>query len=79
MPGAAVKTLHLVGSVPPEVWNRLGTKILPKLRSGTDLRIGLQFTVTVKADTAGSLMAELKQILQELGLGEAMRIEEDGQ
>ena len=28
-------------SVPPEVWNRLGTKILPKLLSGSDLKIGL--------------------------------------
>ena len=79
VPGVAVKILHLVGSVPPEVWNRLGTKVLPKLRSGIDLRIGVEFTVTVKADTAGSLMAELQQILQELGLSEAVRIEEGGQ
>jgi hypothetical protein len=77
-PGATVKTLRLVGVVPPEVWNRLGTKILPKLRSGSDLRIGLEFTVTVKADAAGSLAAELQQILQELGLGEALRVEESG-
>ena len=77
-PGATTKTLRLVGAVPPEVWNRLGTKILPKLRSGSDLRIGLEFTVTVKADTAGSLAAELQQILRELGLGEAMRVEEGG-
>ena len=77
-PGATTKTLRLVGTVPPEVWNRLGTKILPKLRSGSDLRIGLEFTVTVKADTAGSLAAELQQILQELGLGEAVRVEEGG-
>jgi hypothetical protein len=76
--GATTKTLHLVGTVPPEVWNRLGTKILPKLRSGADLRIGLEFTVTVKADTMGGLVAELKQILQELGLGEAVRVEEGG-
>ena len=75
---ATTKTLRLVGAVPPEVWNRLGTKILPKLRAGSDLRIGLEFTVTVKADTAGSLAAELKQILQELGLGEAVRVEEGG-
>ena len=27
-------TLRLTGTVPPEVWNRLGTKMLPKLRSG---------------------------------------------
>ena len=77
-PGATTKTLRLVGTVPPEVWNRLGTKILPKLRAGSDLRIGLEFTVTVKADTAGSLAAELQQILQELGLGEAVRVEEGG-
>lgn len=66
---------HLVGTIPPEVWNRLGAKILPKFRSGTELKIGLEFTVTVKADTAGGLATELRQILQELGLGEAVRIE----
>ena len=53
--GASTKTLRLVGTVPPEVWNRLGTKILPKLRSGSDLRIGIDFSVTVKADAAGNL------------------------
>ena len=77
-PDAKTKTLRVFGAVPPEVWNRLGTKILPKLRAGSDLRIGLEFTVTVKADTAGSLAAELQQILQELGLGEAVRLEEGG-
>ena len=77
-PGATTKTLRLVGTVPPEIWNRLGTKILPKLRTGSDLRIGLEFTVTVKADAAGSLAAELQQILQELGLGEAVWVEEAG-
>jgi len=75
---ATTKSLRLVGAIPPEVWNRLGTKILPKLRVGSDLRIGLEFTVTVHADTAGSLVAELQQILQELGLGEAVRVEEGG-
>jgi hypothetical protein len=74
-PGATTKTLRLVGMVPPEVWNRLGTKILPKLRSGSELTIGLEFTVTVKAENAGSLAAELRQILQELGLAEAVRVE----
>jgi hypothetical protein len=74
-PSATTKTLRLVGTIPPEVWNRLGTKILPKLRAGSDLRIGLEFTVTVKTDTARSLEAEIQQILQELGLGEAVRVE----
>jgi len=77
-PGVARKRLGLAGTVPPEVWNRLGTTILPKLRSGSDLVIELECTVTVPADRAGSLATELRQILQELGLGEAVRVEEVG-
>jgi hypothetical protein len=61
--------------VPPEVWNRLGTKILPKLRAGTELKIGLEFIVTVQTSVADGFAAELRQALQELGLGEAVRIE----
>ena len=48
-------------------------KILPELRSGSELKIGLEFTVTVKADTVGGLAAELRQILQDLGLAEVVR------
>jgi hypothetical protein len=74
-PGVQTRTLRLVGTIPPEVWNRLGTRILPKLRSGSDLRVGVDFSVTVKADTAGSLAAELRQVLQELGLADVVRVE----
>jgi hypothetical protein len=74
-PGATTRTLRLVGTVPPEVWNRLGTRILPKLRGGSHLTIGLEFTVTVKVEAAGSLAAELRQILQELGLAEVVQVE----
>ena len=31
------------------------TKILPKLRSGSELKIGLQFSVTISADAAEGL------------------------
>jgi Protein of unknown function (DUF499) len=74
-PGAETKTLRLVGTVPPELWNRLGTKILPKLRTGSELTIGLEFTVTVKADNVAGLATELEQILQELGLADKVRVE----
>lgn len=70
-----MRTLRLSGNVPPEVWNRLGTKILPKLRSGSELKIGLEFSVTVSADSANGLATELRQILQELGLSEAVKVE----
>jgi len=75
VPGTQTKTIHLAGSIPPEVWNRLGTKILPKLRSGADLKVGVEFSVTVNAASAGSLASELRQILQELGLADLVRIE----
>ncbi len=73
-PAASRRTLRLVGAIPPEVWNRLGTKILPKLRSGSELKLGLEFSVTVSADSANGLATELRQILQELGLAEAVKV-----
>jgi hypothetical protein len=74
-PTASMRTVRLVGAVPSEVWNRLGTRILPKLRSGSELKIGLEFSVTVSADSANALVADLRQILQELGLAEAVTVE----
>jgi hypothetical protein len=67
--------VRLRGSVPPEVWNRLGTKILPKLRTGSELRIGLDFSVSVSDTAAATLIAELRQILQELGLTASVQVE----
>ena len=64
----------LAGTIPPELWNRLGTKILPKLRSGSDLKVGVEFSVTVPAANAERLASELRQVLQELGLAEQVRI-----
>lgn len=74
-PSASTRTLRLVGTVPPEVWNRLGTKILPRLRSGLEMKIGLEFSVTVAADSANGLAIDLRQILQELGLAESVKVE----
>jgi len=69
------KTLRLVGTVPSELWNRLGTKLLPKLRSGDDLKIGIEFTVTVKAEVMQSVEADLRQALEDLGIQDRIRIE----
>jgi hypothetical protein len=70
-----MKTLRISGDVPAELWNRLGVKILPKLKSGTELRIGVDFSVTVDAGTAQRLAAELKQILEDLELSNRLKIE----
>ena len=67
--------LRLAGNVPSEVWNRLGTKILPKLRSGDDLRVGIELSVSVDSQFARNMEMELKQILDDLELGDGVRIE----
>jgi hypothetical protein len=74
-PSTDTRVLRLVGTVPPEVWNRLGMKILPKLRSASDLRIGLDFSIVVKTDAAPTLVSELRQTLEDLGLSESIRLE----
>jgi hypothetical protein len=74
-PATSMRTMRLSGNVPPEVWNRLGTKVLPKLRTGSDLKIGLEFSVTVSTDVANGLATELRQILGELGLADAVKVE----
>ncbi len=68
-------TLRLTGTVPPEVWNRLGTKLLPKLRAGEDLRVGLECTVHVRSQQAHNLEAELRQVLDDLDLGNRVHVE----
>jgi hypothetical protein len=68
LPTASTQTLRLTGTIPPETWNRFGTRILPKLRSGSELRLDLEFTVAVPADSANRLAAELRQAIEELGL-----------
>jgi hypothetical protein len=75
-PEVRTRTIRLVGAVPPELWNRLGTKVLPKLRSGSDIRVGVDFSVTVNRDVARSLMSDLRQILDDLGLSDRVRVDE---
>jgi hypothetical protein len=74
-PTAQATTLRLVGTVPTEVWNRLGTKLLPKLRQGDNLKVGVDFSVTLKAEVAQTMEADLRQALADLQLSDRIRIE----
>ena len=78
-PGTAKTTLRLVGTVPPEIWNRLGTKVLPKLRFDDDISIGIEFSVSVGATFAKNMESELRQILNDLDLGDRVRLEKSSE
>jgi hypothetical protein len=66
--------LVLAGNIPAEVWNRLGTKLLPKLRSGEDVQIEVKFSTTVKPEAVANLEADLRQALQDLGLEDRVEV-----
>lgn len=66
--------VRVKGDISPESWNRLGTKLLPKLRSGSDLRLGVDFTVMVPAESVAQLTSDLKQALADLGLDKMVEV-----
>ena len=74
-PPGQKRTLRLTGTVPPEVWNRLGTKILTRLRSEDDLSVGVVFSVTVDAALAKNLELEIRQGLADLGLSDQVHVD----
>ena len=71
----ARQTIRVHGEVPPEIWNRLGTKLLPKLKSGQDLRVGIDLVVTAEGPDAEALRADLGRILQDLGISEKVSVD----
>ena len=68
-------TLRLVGDIPPELWNRFGTRVLPKLRAGEDLSVRIDSSVLINAGSFENLQRELRQALEDLGLTDHLRIE----
>jgi hypothetical protein len=70
-------TLRLACQVPSEVWNRLGTKLLTRLKAGEDLQIDVESRVSVKSELASAFDAELRQVLDDLGLAGKVQIHHD--
>ncbi|MGH6924646.1 MAG: hypothetical protein ACRED5_12990 [Propylenella sp.] len=71
-------TLRITGTIPPEVWNRLGTRLIPKLRSavadGADLRIEVEFIVVLRPGTS-NVRGDVAQALEDLGLKDVLRLD----
>ena len=67
--------IRLAGRIPPELWDRFGTKVIPKLRSGRDRSIDVTLATAVDPSAAKNLETEFRQMLQDLGLTERVRIE----
>jgi hypothetical protein len=61
--------------VPFESWNRIGTKLLSKLKVAGALSLTLEARVSLDGAQAAALRRELVAALQELGLEDRFRIE----
>ena len=71
-------TLLVSGTVPSESWNRVGMKLVPKLRAAHSApKVSVEFSVRVGANVADSLEAELRQVLDDLGLGTSMTVRKE--
>jgi len=75
---APKKTLLRVrGVVPAELWNRFGSKIIPKLRSAERLQARVDLSVEVETSALASLEMEIQQVLSDLDLGGKVVVEKD--
>lgn len=82
-PGVPVKPrgdetvrICLHGKIPPEQWNKLGQKLIPKLRgSGQDLSLSLDASLTIRTQHFAYVEAELRQALRDLSLEGVVQIE----
>ncbi|MBI1896513.1 MAG: AAA family ATPase, partial [Acidobacteria bacterium] len=78
VPATPTKTvLRVRGLVPPELWNRFGSKIIPKLRSAEQLQARVELTVEVETSALASLEMEILQVLADLDLGGKVVVEKD--
>ena len=67
--------MRVKGPLPVELWNRFGSKIVPKLRSAENLQASVELTVEVTPDGVASLESELRQLLRDLELHEKITLE----
>lgn len=74
---AESRTVRVKGTIPPELWNRLGTKIIPKLRGGEDLQLRLDLSAALDPRTAVSVERDLRQILEDLNLSSSVAVEQE--
>lgn len=78
-PAPSAATVRVSGSIPPELWNRLGTRLLPKLRAGKELEVQVGLAAKFDASAAPAVLAEIRQALEELGAKDQVDCKIDGE
>jgi hypothetical protein len=76
-PPARKMIVRVKGPLPPELWNRFGSKIVPKLRSAENLQARVELTVEVSPEGVTALEADLRQLLTDLELSNKIVVEKE--
>ena len=62
------KSVRIHGRIAPELWNRIGRTLVPKLRFADGLKVGVTFELTADAARTDALLSDVAQILDDLQL-----------
>jgi hypothetical protein len=73
-PGEGMSTIRISGQISPELWNKLGVRILPRLKAGANLRLSVDFSCEVAANDASSVESELRQAISDLRLDKSVTV-----
>jgi len=73
-PTPTTSRIRLRGQIPPELWNRFGTRLLPKLRAGENLSLTVEAEVEVSTADLANAQREICQSLSDLGLAERVTL-----
>jgi hypothetical protein len=69
--------IRIRGNVPIQQWNRLGTKLLPRLRAIGTVTAAISLECDASAAAVSKRLLELKQTLHDLGLTDQLQIDVD--
>lgn len=67
--------IRVSGTIAAELWNRFGTRVLPKLRAGEGLKIEIDLSATFDGSAGNDVKSDLRQVLRDLGLDGSITIE----
>ena len=70
----AHKTARIQGQIEPELWNRIGRTLIPKLRTTDGLKVTVAFEFSSEAQRTDAVVADVRQILDDLQLTEKINI-----
>jgi hypothetical protein len=69
------KNIQITGKIPPDSWNLIGTKVIPKIRIGNNIQINVAISFSVDNKLAQSTVSELEQAIDDIGLSGDLKVE----